>query len=152
MRKRIVPLILRCLIHLEKITPPGTHISSSTSRTTRSPSSSRSGGGGGGGGGARHTTTTTTTTMVPDRRSTALPADTATFEYFFTTIEEDIQFRIADDTAFTINRVLHDFDMFAFEFEQLSRHLRYSLSGFASFGIATDWHFEFACLEKTVFF
>jgi hypothetical protein len=129
MRKRIIPLILRCLIHLENTTPP-IHISS-TSRTSHSSS-----------GGARSIARGNTT--VPDRRSSAaLPADAAAFKDLFTTIEQYVQFGVADDATFTIDRVLHDFDVLAFEFEQLGRHLRYSLSSLASFGIATDWSLEF---------
>src|SRR6266852_989589 len=139
MRKRIIPLILRCLIHLEKITLP-VHISTS-SRTSRSISSSRRSNSSGAGGG-RSTARNNTTTVV-DRRA-ALPADAATFKDLFTTIEQHVQFRIADDTTFAIGRVLHDFDMLAFQSEQLSRHLCYGLSRLAGFGIATDWYLEFA--------
>src|SRR6266849_8233379 len=97
MRKRIIPLVLRCLIHLEKITLP-VHISTSsrTSRSRRSRHSSSSGGG--------RCIAHNNTTTVLDRRA-ALPADAATFKDLFTMIEQHVQLGIADDTTFAITSI-----------------------------------------------
>src|SRR5258707_14499027 len=108
-RERIVPLILRCLIHLEKIALP---IHNTTSRTNIVRSIERpitiSV--------ARCYNMCSSTITVLDGRA-ALPANATAFKDLFTTIEQHVQFSIADNTTFSRSRVLHDFDMFAFEFE-----------------------------------
>ena len=131
MRKRIIPFVLRRLIHLEKTT---VHLAASTNRRR---SGRRRG----------PIAPNTNTTVVLDQRA-ALPAGAAALKDLLAPIEQHLQLRIADDAPLAVIRVLHDLDVLAFQLEQLRRHLRYRVSRLARLGSAPDGRLEFAWQEE----
>src|SRR5712691_6324883 len=122
MRKYVVSLIHRSLVHLEQ---------AAIRATTPRRRSGRSGGGG-------------RALDAAPGSLTALPADPATLEDLLATIEQHVELGIADDAALARGRALHDFDVLAFEIEKLGGHFRDRLPRFAGLGAAADWHLELA--------
>jgi hypothetical protein len=104
MRKRVVPLVRRSLIHLEQ---PIARIP-----TPRRPLLL-----------GRSVTATVAIAAAAD--AAALPADSAALKDLPAPIEQHVELGIADDPALLARgRALHDLDVFALELEQLRGHLR----------------------------
>ena len=117
MRKCVVSLIHRSLVHLEQATAtPRRRSGRSGGRRRR-----RALGG-----------------------LAALPADPAALEHLLATIEQHLELGIADDPALARSGTLHDFDVLALELEKLGGHFRDRLPRFARLGAAADWHLELA--------